>query len=536
MTKRKDENVRKLLSKSLLVLLMLVCSISTPGMTAPAEDFADPYVPVSIRQSDGSLVKTPHTGFVSKHEALVPLAVVTDYLRNGNGLTLSAGRTGLSVSLERPAFEMETAELTTYLQAGVDFQLNATPVMGAPMLNLKGLEKFFQIAIERAQPGEPLIVRKLPGPAVGRSANQLKAKRPPFNPNGKISLVWDHVLAEQADLAREEKIPGLTVISPTWFAVTDSSGTVASRAEWKYVQDAHDKGYKVWPLISNSFDPDMTKAFLADEAAQDRAIRQLLLFTALYDLDGINIDFENVYDDDKDRLTSFVAKLTDKLRQQGMVMSIDATVPSGVPMWSNCYDRAALGKIVDYFMVMTYDEHWRTSPVAGSVASLGWVERGIQSTLQYVPKEKLLMGVPFYTREWRETDLGNGRVRVRASTMWMSDVENRIAQHGLTPRWLDSAGQYYIEYADADYRYKVWIEDAKSLALKVELANKYELAGVAAWRKGFEKEGIWSTIQLALDQPASPAMVEPFATELADWSLKSLMQKAKQQERKGASQ
>ena len=142
--------MKKLLSKSLLVLLLLVCSISATGMTAPAEDFADPYVPVVIRQPDGSLVKTPHTGFVSKHEALAPLAVMTDYLKNNSGMTMSAGRTGLSVSLERPAFELETPELTVFLQAGVEFQLNATPVMGAPMLNLRGLEKFFQIAVEQA--------------------------------------------------------------------------------------------------------------------------------------------------------------------------------------------------------------------------------------------------------------------------------------------------------------------------------------------------------------------------------------------------
>ncbi len=126
------------------------------------------------------------------------------------------------------------------------------------------------------------------------------------------------------------------------------------------------------------------------------------------------------------------------------MLSIDTTVPSGVPMWSSCYDRAELAKIVDYYMVMTYDEHWRSSPVAGSVASIGWVERGIINTLQYVPKEKLLMGVPFYTREWREAD----NERVRSSTMWMADVENRIARYGLTPRWLESAGQHYIEYGD----------------------------------------------------------------------------------------
>ena len=527
--------MKKFVLGAVLFLLGVGCLLPQSVMAAPAQEFADPYVPISVRQEDGTLIHTQQTGYISKHELLVPLMVVTEYLQRN--VSIETTKTGLTVTVSRPAFEMETTQLTQYVQDGVDFQLNATSIMGASLVNLRGLEKLLNISIEKAQAGEALIVRKLPFDAAKLPADKkLQAVRPPFKPKGKISLVWDHVLGEQADLAREEKIPGLTVISPTWFAVTDGRGTVSNKAEWKYVQDAHDKGYKVWPLISNSFDPDMTKVFLADESAQDRAIRQLLLFTALYDLDGINIDFENVYDDDKDRLTAFVARLTEKLKQQGMVISIDATVPSGVPMWSNCYDRAALGKIVDYFMVMTYDEHWGTSPVAGSVASLGWVERGIQSTLQYVPKEKLLMGVPFYTREWRETDLGYGQVRVRASTMWMTDVENRIAQHGLTPRWLDSAGQHYIEYADANYRYKVWIEDAKSLALKAELVNKYELAGVAAWRKGFEKEGIWSTIQLALGNAPEPVKPDPFAAELANWSLKSLMQKSKGLDKKGASE
>ena len=307
---------------------------------------------------------------------------------------------------------------------------------------------------------------------------------------------------------------------------------MASKADWKYVQDAHDKGYKVWALVSNSFNPDMTKVFLTDESAQDRTVRQLLMYTALYDLDGINIDFENVYDDDRDRLTAFVARLADKLKEQRVVVSIDATVPSGVPMWSNCYDRAALANLVDYYMVMTYDEHWRTSPVAGSVASIGWVERGIVNTMQYVPKEKLLMGVPFYTREWRESDSG----RVRSSTMWMADVENRVAQYGLTPQWMEDVGQHYIEYGDGNYRYRVWIEDAKSLELKADLVKKYELAGVAAWRKGFEKPGIWDAVHVALGKTPEPAQPDPLAQELSNWSLKSLMEKLKGTAGKGVSE
>ena len=520
------------MQKSFVFFLVLTMLLGIFGLNevraAPEDEFADPFMPIKIKLPDGAVVDTLLTGYVGRHEALVPLSVVTDYLKSD--FLIEASGAGLYVRIPSPAFSLETSRLNEVMREGVDFRLNAVNVNGAPLVNLKGLEKLLGISLEKAAGAPALIVRLLPAQPAG---TRLHAMRLPVKQQGKISLVWDHVLGEPADLAREEKIPGLTVISPTWFAVTDSSGTVASKADWKYVQDAHDKGYKVWPLISNSFEPDMTKAFLADEAAQDRTVRQLLMFTALYDLDGINIDFENVYDDDRDRLTGFVARLTDRLKEQGVVVSFDATVPSGVPMWSNCYDRAALGRIVDYFMVMTYDEHWRTSPVAGSVASIGWVERGILSTLQSVPKEKLLMGVPFYTREWREP---GGYGRVRSATLWMADVDSRVAQYGLIPQWLDSAGQHYIEYADDSFRYKVWIEDEKSIGLKVGLSAKYDLAGVAAWRKGFEKPGVWEVIRLGLQQ--APSREKPDAAELklANWSLKSYMEKLRGASVKGVSE
>ena len=518
---------------SFLVLLLLAlpgCTKAAPVLTEA--EFADPYVPLTIRQADGTVVDTALSAYVRRHEVLVPLAAVTDYLNRD--YLVAADGAGLTVTVAAPKFALETPRLTELIKDGVDFRVNAVPVFGSPHINLRGLEKLLGITIGRSDDGKRLVVAQIADStnAVGVAAPGLRKLRQPFQPTGKISLVWDHVLGEPADLAQEEKIPGLTVISPTWFAVTDNRGAVASKADWKYVQDAHDKGYKVWPLISNSFDPDMTKEFLADETAQDRTVRQLLLFTALYDLDGINIDFENVYDDDKDRLTAFVAKLADRLREQRVVVSIDATVPSGVPMWSNCYDRAALGKLVDYFMVMTYDEHWRTSPVAGSVASIGWVEQGIVKTLQSVPKEKLLMGVPFYTREWRESD----NERVRSSTMWMADVENRVARYNLKPQWLPAAGQHYIEYGDGDYRYKVWIEDEKSLSLKAELAKKYDLAGVAAWRKGFEKPVIWDAVHVALGKTVEANAPVAAESAVTNWSLKAIMEKMKGAAREGTSE
>ena len=525
----------KKLFASVLLLSFMMMGLSGCTTAAPVtleNEFVDPYVPITVRQADGSLINTQLSAYVRKHEVLVPLSVVTDYLKRDYVVEVSGA--GLYFNIASPPFEMETPRLTEALKDGVDFRLGATSVFGVPHINLKGLEKFLNISIARSTDGQKLMISKVAASPINKLLmnNKLHVLREPFKPTGKISLVWDHFLGEPVDLAQEEKIAGLTVISPTWFAVTDSQGSVASKADWKYVQDAHDKGYKVWALISNSFDPDMTKAFLADESAQGRTVRQLLMYTALYDLDGINIDFENVYDDDRDRLTAFVALLADKLKEQRVVVSIDATVPSGVPMWSNCFDRAALARLVDYYMVMTYDEHWRTSPVAGSVASIGWVERGIVNTMQYVPKEKLLMGVPFYTREWRESDSD----RVRSSTMWMADVENRVARYGLTPKWLEGAGQHYIEYGDENYRYKVWIEDAKSLGLKADLAQKYELAGVAAWRKGFEKPGIWDAVHLAMGKKSELTQPDPAEKGQANWSLKSLMDKLRGAAGKGVSE
>ena len=507
--------------KKFLLAVTLVCCVFGCSLTAmaaePEVSYDNPYRSIQIRQEDGSSIETGLTAFISKHEVLVPFALVTDYLKGA--YIVERGEGSLFLRINEPQFSMESEALTEFMRSGVDFAIKGTWVEGQPYANLKPLEKLLNIAFEVKKDGQTLLVSKqavLP-------MNKLHQPRAPFKPAGKIALVWDHILSENVDLASEGTISGLTVISPTWFAVSDSRGTVASKAQWKYVQDAHDKGYKVWALISNSFDPDMTQGFFADDSAQDRAIRQILMYTALYDLDGINVDFENVYDSDKDRMTAFVARLSEKLRQQGVVVSFDATVPSGTPNWSACYDREGIGKVVDYFMVMTYDEHWRTSPVAGSVASIGWVEQGIINTLAMVPKEKLLMGVPFYTREWR--DYGG---YVRSSTMWMSDVDARIAEYGLTPVWMEDIGQHYIEYERDGVRRRVWVEDAKSLSLKVAMVGKYNLAGVAAWRKGFEKPGIWEAVLDGVGKGVTVADKKDQVDKVVqEWSLKNYMDKAR---------
>ena len=245
---------------------------------------------------------------------------------------------------------------------------------------------------------------KLAEPEVIR-IDRKEEKYIPWKPvGGKINLTWEQVVSRNPDTSAIGDMPGLYVVSPTWFYLADDDGTVGNKASHSYVNWAHERGYQVWALFSNDFNPDRTRAVLSDYDKRLNVIRQLLHYAETYRLQGINIDFENVYMEDKEKLTQFVRELTPYLHEQGLVVSIDVTIRGGSPMWSLFLDRKALGETVDYMAVMTYDQHWASSPVAGSVAELGWTEKGIADIIREdeVPPSKLLLGVPFYTYIWTE--------------------------------------------------------------------------------------------------------------------------------------
>ena len=223
-------------------------------------------------------------------------------------------------------------------------------------------------------------------------------------------------------------------------------------------------------------------------------INQLVVLARLFRLDGINIDFENIYYEDKDLFTQFLRELTPILHEQGLTVSVDVTVRSNSPNWSMVYDRPAISKIVDYVAVMTYDEHWRTSPVAGSVASLPWVEAGLIRMLEQVPREKLLLGVPFYTRIWEEEELADGTIQVTSKALSMRQAEETLKANNALISVDEAAGQNFGIYEDKGKVYKIWIEDEFSMRQRIELVRKYDLAGVASWRRGFEKSHIWDII------------------------------------------
>jgi len=326
---------------------------------------------------------------------------------------------------------------------------------------------------------------------------ELKPQEPaiePFKPEkGKINMVWEHVIKKNPDVSKLKAMEGLDIVSPTWFAVVDGEGNVANNADMEYVEWAHKNGYQVWGLASNDFNPDITHEFLNNTDTREKIISQLLVYAKLYKLDGINIDFENIYIKDRDMLTQFMRELYPLCREQGLTLSMDVTFISASTNWSQCYDRKALAEAVDYMAVMAYDQHWASSPTAGSVAQYKWVENNLKRILEQVPAEKVILGMPFYTRLWEEEKVDE-KVKVTSKALSMAGIQKILDEKKPDIVWDEESGQHYAQYTDSGKTYKVWIEDADSINLKSSLVYKYNLAGAAAWRRGFETENIWPVI------------------------------------------
>lgn len=324
----------------------------------------------------------------------------------------------------------------------------------------------------------------------------MRHKRTPRLPGeDKISLVWDQVFGGRSNLDNINIPGGLDVISPTWLHLKDEYGNLENYCNTGYIQWAHDNNYDIWVLLSNNFDPDMTHQFLNSTEARDNLIRQVLAYASLYGFDGINIDFENVYLKDKQALVNFVRELTPMLKEQGLIVSMDVGVPGGSETYSLCYDLTEIGKTVDYVMLMTYDQHWATSPKAGSVAQLSWVEAKLKQTLREVPEEKLLLGLPFYVRVWKEETSADGKVKVSSEAYSMNYVKKLAGEKNAAVVWDEESGQFYAWYEENNATYKIWMEDEISINLKSSLVHKYNLAGTAAWKLMLERQEVWAVLE-----------------------------------------
>lgn len=320
---------------------------------------------------------------------------------------------------------------------------------------------------------------------------QKSVNSPTFD--GPINLTWEAVYTKNPDTSLIPKMDGVNVISPTWFELKDASGAIGNLASLSYSQWAKQQGYQVWGLFSNAFDPDLTHEALKDFETRQKMIRELLHYSQLYELNGINLDIENVREEDGALVTQFVREATPYFHEAGLIVSMDITFISGSGNWSAFYERDKLAQIVDYLAVMAYDEHWGSSPKAGSVASLPWVETHLQKLLEVVPNEKLILGIPLYTRLWEIKDSGE----VSSEAKSMPQIKEWLATNNLTPVYDEESGQNFAELyvPNEATTYKVWLEDESSLMKRTNLAVKYDLAGVASWSRYFGDQTAWMALQ-----------------------------------------
>jgi spore germination protein YaaH len=308
--------------------------------------------------------------------------------------------------------------------------------------------------------------------------------------NSKMIMFWQY--GSDLSVLETTKIDGVSVVSPTWYELKGSNGDISSKFSKEYLTQAKNLGYKIWPIITNgidsvSYSAGDTSAMLNSEYNREQFIKNLLQICKNNELDGINIDFEAMKTEDKDIYTQFIRELAPILRNANIKVSIDM-------YFVNYIDRAGVGEASDYVVLMGYDHRGAWSTEAGSIAEVSWVEGNINSLINdsKIPSTKIILGVPFYTRLWTIT-AGESKPTTKVYTM--KNCQEFLATNNLSTVWDEDAGQNYAEITKGDVTYKLWIEDKNSIKKRVETVNKYNLAGITGWRKGFENSDIWSTIK-----------------------------------------
>lgn len=307
----------------------------------------------------------------------------------------------------------------------------------------------------------------------------------------KINMGW-HVVAGLAGNDTLSSVTanteGLNVISPTWFKLSDNEGGFTSFASADYVNKAHGMGLEVWALVENieyKSSIDMYE-ILSSTSTRQRLIEGLVSEVLQYGIDGINVDFEQISMDCGDHFIEFIRELSIACRKNNIVLSVDNYVPTG---YTDHYNRQEQGIVADYVIIMGYDEHYAGSEEAGSVASIDYVENGIEQTVSQVPAEKVINAIPFYTRIWETT--GD---TISSQAVGMDTAEEYVKAHNIDVEWDETTCQNYGEYKSGDTLYQVWLEDEDSIRVKLNIMDKYGIGGVAAWRLGFEKPAVWDEI------------------------------------------
>ena len=327
-----------------------------------------------------------------------------------------------------------------------------------------------------------------------------------------INMAWHNVTNQDANNAVAQRIAqtkGLTTLAPTWIHVADTNGNISSIASADYVSYAHKQNVEVWMTVRD-FDGGISSEeesyeLLSYTSRRETLITQLIAEALRVGVDGINVDFEKISDKCGEHYIEFIRELSVKCRQNGLVLSVDNYVPKS---FNTQYDRKEQGIVADYVVIMGYDEYYAGSPEAGPVSSYNYVKEGITETLKEVPAEKVISGIPFFTRLWKETpkteeelksdkgtDAEQYSTTVESDAYGMDNAQALVKQAGVDTTWDKKAGQNYATWEADGSKYEIWLEDSKSIEAKLKLMKKYKLAGTAEWSLGQESSDIWNLIQ-----------------------------------------
>ena len=309
-----------------------------------------------------------------------------------------------------------------------------------------------------------------------------------------IVLGWHQVFNDTANSYIDDYIGNsgdLNVIAPTWLTLTSTDGSFSNLCSSDYVTKAHNAGIKVWAVVDNFNSSDFAATddsytLLSNTAVRQKLASELVSSVTAVGADGLNVDFELLSTESGPHFAQFIRELSIECRKASIALSVDNYVPKA---YSELYHREVQGKVADYVVIMGYDEYNTSSEEAGPVASSSFVDDGIAKTLEDVDKSKLINAIPLYTRIWTTKD---GTLNSQA--VGMSDASAFVANHSLEGSWDESSGYNYYYGEDGSGSHQVWLEDLDSIKAKLDIMKKYELAGVAFWRLGFDESGVWDAV------------------------------------------
>lgn len=384
-----------------------------------------------------------------------------------------------------------TAKKDTYVRfrGGIKSEVLAKVKKGAVLILMEELEDWSQVATMDGYIG---YVQKKAVSQPEKKTFEREFSREEYNyiaMEQPVNMVWHQVTNMEANAGFAEataNMTGVNVISPTWYSIIDNEGNISNIASSDYVAQAHEKGLQVWGLVDNFNENISTTEILSRTSTRQNLVRQLVDAALSAGLDGINIDFEYLEEAVGIHFLQFLRELSVETHKNNLVLSVDNPVPED---FTSHYDRAEQGRVVDYVIIMGYDEHYVGSEEAGSVASLPWVEQGIKDTLAEVPAERVINAVPFYSRLWK-TLAGT----LSSEAIGMGQAREVVEKYNVETYWDKNTSQNYGAFENEGAEFQIWIEDAQSIAEKVKLSSKYNLAGVAAWKLGFESSDIWQAI------------------------------------------